>query len=152
LKPVNTEGKDYYEIKHAFAGNLKKAILMLLPVVSDTFKRQLGEEEEILMNISDMIMNVYVFESTLLRVEKLDKEGFKQDIKVYRDILDVLTRDTLQKTYSNAFDAIGSFAEGDLKDKLSNALRTLTKADPTNVKESRRSIASKLNDDGMYKF
>jgi alkylation response protein AidB-like acyl-CoA dehydrogenase len=152
LKPVYTEGKDYYEIKHAFAGNLKKAILMLLPVVSDTFKRQLGEEEEILMNISDMIMNVYVFESTLLRVEKLDKEGFKQDIKVYRDILDVLTRDTLQKTYSNAFDAIGSFAEGDLKDKLSNALRTLTKADPTNVKESRRSIASKLNDDGMYKF
>ena len=48
---------------------------MLLPVVSDTFKRQLGEEEEILMNISDMIMSVYVFESTLLRVEKLEKEG-----------------------------------------------------------------------------
>ncbi|MCB2208220.1 MAG: acyl-CoA dehydrogenase family protein [Bacteroidetes bacterium] len=152
LKPVDTEGKDYYEIKHAFAANLKKAILMLLPVVSNTFKRQLGEEEEILMNISDMIMSVYVFESTLLRVEKLEKEGFKKDIKIYRDILDVLTRDTLQKTYSNAFDAIGSFAEGDLKDKLSNALRTLTKADPTNVKESRRSIADKLNDDGIYNF
>ena len=152
LKPVETAGKDYYEIKHAFASNLKKAILMLLPVVSDTFKRQLGEEEEILMNISDMIMSVYVFESTLLRVEKLEKEGFKKDIKVYRDILDVLTRDTLQKTYSNAFDAIGSFAEGELKEKLSNALRALTKADPTNVKESRRSIANKLNEDGVYKF
>jgi hypothetical protein len=125
---------------------------MLLPVVSDTFKRQLVHEEEILMNISDMIMSVYVFESTLLRVEKLEKEGIKQDIKVYRDILDVLTRDTLQKTYSNAFDAIGSFAEGEQKDSLCNALRTLTKADPTNVKESRRSIANKLNDDGMYKF
>ncbi len=152
LKAVETAGKDYYEIKHAFAGNLKKAILMLLPVVSDTFKRQLGEEEEILMNISDMIMSVYVFESTLLRVEKLEKEGFKKDIEIYRDILDVLTRDTLQKTYSNAFDAIGSFAKGEQKDALSNALRTLTKADPTNVKESRRRIADKLNDDGMYKF
>jgi len=152
LKAVETAGKDYYEIKHAFASNLKKAILMLLPVVSDTFKRQLGEEEEILMNISDMIMSVYVFESTLLRVEKLEKEGFKQDIKIYRDILDVLTRDTLQKTYSNAFDAIGSFAKGEQKDALSNALRTLTKADPTNVKESRRRIANKLNDDGVYKF
>jgi alkylation response protein AidB-like acyl-CoA dehydrogenase len=152
LKAVETAGKNYYEIKHAFAGNLKKAILMLLPVVSDTFKRQLGEEEEILMNISDMIMSVYVFESTLLRVEKLEKEGFKKDIEIYRDILDVLTRDTLQKTYSNAFDAIGSFAKGEQKDALSNALRTLTKADPTNVKESRRRIADKLNDDGMYKF
>ena len=152
LKAVETDGKDYYEIKHAFANNLKKAILMLLPVVSDTFKRQLGEEEEILMNISDMIMSVYVFESTLLRVEKLEKEGIKQNIKVYRDILDVLTRDTLQKTYSNAFDAIGSFAKGEQKDALCDALRTLTKADPTNVKESRRRIADKLNDDGMYKF
>ena len=79
-------------------------------------------------------------------------ETFKSDIKVYKDILDVLTRDTLQKTYSNAFDAIGSFAEGEQKDALCNALRTLTKADPTNVKESRRSIADKLNDDGLYKF
>ena len=152
LEAVVTEGKDYYEIKHAFASNLKKAILMLLPVVSDTFKRQLVQEEEILTNISDMIMNVYVYESTLLRVEKIEKEGLKSEIKVYRDILDVLTRDTLQKTYSNAFDAIGSFAEGDQKDALCNALRTLTKADPTNVKESRRSIADKLNDDGLYKF
>jgi len=152
LEAVVTEGKEYYEIKHAFASNLKKAILMLLPVVSDTFKRQLVQEEEILTNISDMIMNVYVYESTLLRVEKIEKEGLKSDIKVYRDILDVLTRDTLQKTYSNAFDAIGSFAEGDQKDALCNALRTLTKADPTNVKESRRSIADKLNDDGLYKF
>jgi len=152
LEAVVTEDKDYYEIKHAFASNLKKAILMLLPVVSDTFKRQLVQEEEILTNISDMIMNVYVYESTLLRVEKIEKEGLKPDIKVYRDILDVLTRDTLQKTYSNAFDAIGSFAEGDQKNALCNALRTLTKADPTNVKESRRSIADKLNDDGLYKF
>ena len=152
LEAVVTKGKDYYEIKHAFASNLKKAILMLLPVVSDTFKRQLVHEEEILTNISDMIMNVYVYESTLLRVEKIEKEELKTDIKVYRDILDVLTRDTLQKTYSNAFDAIGSFAEGDQKNELCNALRTLTKADPTNVKESRRSIADKLNDDGLYKF
>ncbi len=152
LEAVVTEGKDYYEVKHAFASNLKKAILMLLPVVSDTFKRQLVQEEEILTNISDMIMNVYVYESTLLRIEKIEKEGLKSDVKVYRDILDVLTRDTLQKTYSNAFDAIGSFAEGDQKDALCNALRTLTKADPTNVKESRRSIADKLNDDGLYKF
>jgi len=152
LQAVETEGKDYYEIKHAFVSNLKKTILMLLPVVTDTFKRDLVHEEEIQMNISDMIMHVYVFESTLLRVEKIEKEGLKPDAKIYRDILDVLTRNTLQKTYSNAFDAIGSFAEGDLKEKLCSALRTLTKADPTNVKESRRNIADKLNDDGLYKF
>ena len=152
LQAVETEGKDYYEIKHAFVSNLKKTILMLLPVVTDTFKRDLVHEEEIQMNISDMIMHVYVFESTLLRVEKIEKEGLKPDAKIYRDILDVLTRNTLQKTYSNAFDAIGSFAEGDLKEKLCSALRTLTKADPTNAKESRRNIADKLNDDGLYKF
>lgn len=151
IKEVDESG-DYYEVKQSFISNLKKAVLMLLPVVSDTFKRKLMFEEEILMNISDMIMNIYVLESTKLRVEKMDKNQLKGDISLYKDILDVLTKESIQNIYNSGFDAIGSFAEGEQHKSLFEALGKLTKAYPVNVKEARRRIADKLIDDGLYKY
>ncbi len=145
-------GEDYYQIKYAYVKNLKKAVLMLLPVVQDTFKRKLMFEEEILMNISDMIMNIYILESTLLRVNKLEKNALKTNISYYKDILDVLTQDTAGSVYKSGFDTIGSFAEGEQKVVLCTAMGTLTKAQSINVKEARRRIADKLIDDGLYKF
>ncbi len=145
-------GDDYYQIKYAYVKNLKKAVLMLLPVVQNTFKRKLMFEEEILMNISDMIMNIYILESTLLRVNKLEKNALKTNISYYKDILDVLTQDTAGSVYKSGFDTIGSFAEGKQKVILCNAMGILTKAQSINVKEARRRIADKLIDDGLYKF
>jgi len=152
LTSVDMTSGDYYETKHTFVGNLKKAVLMLLPAIQDTFKRKLMFEEEILMNISDMTMNLYVLESTLLRVEKLDKNNLKQNISVYKDMLDVLTQDIAGEVYKSGFDAIGSFAEGDQKKVLCNALGTLTKSYSINVKDARRRIADKLIEDEIYKF
>ena len=125
---------------------------MLLPVISEKFSRKLMFEEEILMNISDMIMNVYVLESTLLRVEKLDKNNMKQDMSLYKDILDVFNQETIHMIYQSGFDAIGSFAEGEQKKQLIELLETLTKSESVNVKEARRRISDKLIDDGLYKF
>jgi hypothetical protein len=152
IKPVDMTGGDYYETKHAYVKNLKKAVLLLLPAVQETFKRKLMFEEEILMNISDMIMNIYILESTLLRVEKMDKNGLKTDISPYQSMLNVLTQDISGSIYKSGFDAIGSFAKGDQKAGLCDALGTLTKAYSINVKEERRKIADKVIDEGRYIF
>jgi hypothetical protein len=152
IASVDMSEGDYYEAKHAYVKNLKKAVLLLLPAVQETFKRKLMFEEEILMNISDMIMNIYILESTLLRVEKMDKNGLKTDISIYQSMLNVLTQDIAGSIYKSGFDAIGSFAEGDQKARLCNALGTLTKAYSINVKEERRKIADKVIDEGRYIF
>lgn len=152
MKAVDPDTEDYYTFKHQLVKNLKKSVLMLLPAVQDTFQRKLMHEEEVLMNISDMIMNVYVLESTLLRVEKLDKKGLKSKIGLYKDMLDVLTQETTQMVHQSGFDCIGSFAEGENKKKLCEALNTLTKIYSVNVKDARRRIAEQLTDDGLYKF
>ena len=151
VKAVETTD-DYYGTKHAQLANLKKTVLMLLPLVQDTFKRKLMFEEEILMGISDMIMSVYILESTLLRVEKLDKKNMKTDIGLYKDILDVVMNEHTQDIHKSGFDVVGAFAEGEQKNTLSEALYKLTKSSPINVKEARRRIADKLIDDGLYKF
>ncbi|MEJ2594173.1 MAG: acyl-CoA dehydrogenase family protein [bacterium] len=152
LQPLDETETDYYSLKHAFVNNLKKAILVLIPAVSDKFGRKLMFEEEILMNISDMIMNVYVLESTLLRIEKLDKKGLKSNVDIYRDILNVLTHNMGQRITDSGLDAIGSFAEGNDLKELTDTLYKLTRIAPINVKESRRRIADKLIDEGTYRF
>jgi alkylation response protein AidB-like acyl-CoA dehydrogenase len=142
---------DYYSVKKAQTNHLKKVVLMLLPLAQDTFQRKLMFEEEILMNIADAIMHVYVLESTALRVEKLERMN-KENLSLYQDILDVLTHSTIQKVHQVAFDAIGSIAEGEQLEKYTTVLNKLTYAPASNVKESRRRIADQLIDDGIYKF
>ncbi len=151
IESVSSNG-DYYETKQHFINNLKNAALILIPVIADTFKRKLMFEEEILMNISDMIMNIYVLESTKLRVEKMEKVHNTNNILLYKDMLDILTYDLVHQVSKSGFDAIGSFAEGEQHIKLSEAMAKLTKIEPINIKEARRRIADKLIDDGLYKF
>lgn len=152
LEPVNSLNGEYYHVKQQNILNLKKAILLLISVVSDTFQRKLMFEEEILMNIADMIMHIYMLESTKLRVEKMEKVYAVNNIAIYKDILDVLTHDMVQSVYKSGFDMIGSFAKGNQRNTLCDALDKLTKSYAVNVKDARRRIADKLIDDGVYKF
>ncbi len=150
ISPVDFT-KDYYSVKKAQTNHLKKVVLMLLPLAQDTFQRKLMFEEEILMNIADAITDVYILESNVLRVEKLESMN-KENIFLYKDILDVLTHSMVQNVHQVAFDAIGSIAEGELLEKYTTALNKLTYAPAFNVKEARRRIADRLIDDMVYKF
>ncbi len=151
LEPLTFSG-EYYADKHALVSNLKSLVLHLIPLVQEKFGRKLMFEEEVLMNLSDMMMYIYVLESTLLRVEKLDKKGFKDNIGVYMDILDVLTHNLTKEIRSAGFDAIGSFAEGDELNSLYDMLKKFAGTKPLNVKEARRRIADKLIEDNRYNF
>jgi len=143
---------DYYADKHALVDNFKNILLYLIPQVQEKFGRKLMFEEEILMNLADIMMNVYILESTLLRVEKLDKKGLKHDISVYKDILDVLTQNLSNEIYVSGYEAIGSFAEGEEKGELLKLFNNFAKSEPFNIKDARRRIADKLIDDNFYNF
>ena len=51
---------------------MKKAILMVLGKTSQIFKDKLEDQQELLLNISDMIIELYMAESALLRTEKIN--------------------------------------------------------------------------------
>lgn len=149
--------KSYYEEKEEYIKNFKNAILMILGDASEHFKRKFVLEQEIWLNISDMIIQLYVTESTLLRVNKLEimKEENDEDpdsISIYKDMLDVLIYDAANAIYKAGCDAVNSFTMGKERFLLLESLLKFTQVGPVNVKEKRRAIADKLIEDNKYKF
>jgi hypothetical protein len=142
--------EDYFEEKKRYVGNFKKAILLCIHGASKQFGKGLISEQEVLNNIADMMMETYVAESLLLRVEKLGK--MKDDISVYKDILDADIYETADIVRKSAKDAICSFADGETMPLLLDAAEKLTMVKSINIKESRRRIADKLIEDNCYKF
>jgi alkylation response protein AidB-like acyl-CoA dehydrogenase len=144
------QGGDYFQEKGRCVLNFKKLALMTIHGASEQFKKSLVNEQEVLNNIAEIIMDIYILESLKLRVEKL--ESMKGVIPVYRDILDVNAYDTAAKIRKSSMDAINSFAKPEVVSKLAGAVDALTRVAPVNVKDARRRIADKLIEDNLYKF
>jgi alkylation response protein AidB-like acyl-CoA dehydrogenase len=145
-----TSEEDYYREKMRYIRNFKKVILICLHGATKEFGKNLVNEQEVLNNIAEMMMNTYVSESLVLRVDK--REILKGSAAVYKDIVDVNVYDTAGKIRKSACDAIYSFASPDIAGKLLKAIDILSKVGGVNVKNARRRIANKLIEDGVYKF
>jgi hypothetical protein len=143
-------GEDYSEEKLRYTRNFKKATLLLVHKASKKYEKQLVHEQEILNNLSVMVMQIYATESTALRVQKMIGMKCDAESDLYKKMLDVLIYDAAAKIRKEALDAIYSIAPDD--DKLVNAVESLTKVEGVNTREARRAIANKLIEDNVYKF
>jgi len=143
---------DYFEDKAANIKNFKKAVLLAIHCSSEKFQRKLVHEQEVMNNISDIISEIYVAESLMLRVSK--KESMSGgELSLYRDILDTFIYDAAAKIRKLSTDAFYSLGESEEEEsRLVGAADILTTVKGVNVKEARRRIADKLIEDNKYKF
>ena len=144
------EGETYFEEKSRFIKNFKKAVMLAVHGAAVQFGKNLVQEQEVMNNLSDMIIEVYISESTVLRVQKL--ESMKGESAIYRAILDVNIYDAAHKIYKAALDAVHSFATPPDIERFKKAIHILTETGCVNIKEARRLIANKLISDHSYKF
>ena len=141
---LETEGK--------YIANFKKAVLLIAGAAVQKLMMQLSKEQEVLMNIADMLIDLYITESTYLRVSKLCSMKGEVASGVQLDMLRTLLCDASDRMHKAGKDAINSFAEGDEQRMLLMGLKRYTKVNPYNVKESRRRIAAKLLEENKYCF
>ncbi len=143
---------DYHEQNKQYITNFKKATLLITKLAIDKLGRKIAGEQEILFNLADMMMQVYVAESNALRIEKMDKVIKKHDIDLYKDILNVLQYESGQIIYKAGLDATICLAEENEQEKIINALNYFTKVKPFNFIDARRRIANKLIEDNRYTY
>jgi alkylation response protein AidB-like acyl-CoA dehydrogenase len=151
-----TDGKydneDYYTEKLRFVKNFKSIILLVIHGAAKHFDNKFVHEQEVMNNISDMMMETYVSESTLLRVEKVESLKGPETASIYKEILDVYVYDAAGKIRKSAYDAVNSFATGEMAGKLLKSIEILTKVSAVNIRNARRKIADKLIEENVYKF
>ena len=65
--------------KDKFIENFKYLFFVLSKYATDSFGRALEHEQEIIMHLADILAEIYVLESTYLRIQKLEKEMDNND-------------------------------------------------------------------------
>ncbi|MBO0940032.1 acyl-CoA dehydrogenase family protein [Fibrella sp. HMF5335] len=132
--------------------NLKKAVLMVAGSAAQKFMGKLSHEQEILMNIADMAIEVYVAESVLLRVEKTIGIKGEAAMALQKDIAMAYLHEAVEKINNAGRAAITSFAEGDELRVMLMGLKRFTKIEPINLKDARRRVADAMIAENKYIF
>lgn len=124
-----------------YISNFKKAILMTAGSAVQKLMMQLPKEQEILMGISDMMIETYVSESLLLRTQKLVELKGEGNCQVEIAIMKSYIYDACDKINKSGKDILNSFAEGDELRMMLMGLKRFTKHEPFNVKLNKRIVA-----------
>ncbi|QHV98443.1 acyl-CoA dehydrogenase family protein [Spirosoma endbachense] len=132
--------------------NLKKAALMVAGAAVQKFMMNLSNEQEILMNVADMAIEIYVAESVLLRVEKLIGIKGEDAVTLQKQMATVYLHEAVEKVNNAGRAAITSFAEGDELRGMLMGLKRFTKIEPMNLKDARRQIADAIIAENKYIF
>ncbi len=132
--------------------NLKKAALMIAGAAVQKFMMKLSHEQEILMNVANMIIEIYNAESALLRAEKLISIKGEGAVSLQKDMALVNLQDAVAACQIAGREAIQSFAEGDELRVMLMGLKRFTKVEPLNTKNARRRIADAMLTENKYNF
>ena len=130
--------------------NFKKAILLVAGSAVQKLGKKIASEQEILMNISDMLITAYLAESSLLRVSKMSLNASISNMAISSAIVKVYFYDAADQISKSAKDALHSFVEGDELKMSLMGIKRFTKSESLNCKELRRSIAVHVISKGMY--
>lgn len=127
----------------------KKAILMVAGSAVQKFMMEFEKEQEIMMNLADMLIDLYAAESTILRVEKL--RSMKPESSVlFENIAKCFMSDALERINLSGKHAVTAFAEGDELRMMLLGLKRFTKYEPINTTAVRRDVANYIIEAGGY--
>ncbi len=147
---------DYDELfaeEKALLAKLKKAFLMVAGSAVQKFGTELDKHQQLLMAASDMLIEIYMAESAILRTEKLVAKIGEDAAKIQIAMTRLYLYHATDIISSKGKEGIVSFAEGDEQRMMLMGLRRFTKYDNMpNVIALRDIIADKVIAENEYCF
>ena len=130
---------------------MKKTALIVIGLAMQTHGDRLGEEQELLMRLSDLVMETFAAESATLRALGAD-EARHLRAALYADAARIYTHDAALRVDAHARVAIAALASGDMLRTALAGLRRLLKVSPVDTIAARRRIADAVVADRGYPF
>ncbi len=135
-----------------YVRNLKKCFLAVAGLTVQNLMMELQKEQEILMNLSDMMSEIYLCESAILRVKKLAIVKGEDFIGDRVAMAQVFINDAIERLAVSAKNVAAAWAEGDNLRMLMMAIKRYTKHEFVNTKKLRRQVADTLLKSGCFCF
>lgn len=122
---------------------LKSTFLYVSGMAGKKLKKKIADEQEIILNLSTMLQEVYIGESAFLKVKKLESmpNSDKDKLKIQQKMVQLFLYEALAKVRKSALDAVASFATGSELWRHEKVINILLKPYRINPKELRRDIA-----------
>ncbi|GEC79407.1 acyl-CoA dehydrogenase family protein [Flavobacterium aquatile] len=150
------ETPDYTELfaeEKELVGKLKKAFLMVAGGAVQKYGPDLDGHQQLLMAAADMLIEIYMAESTILRTEKLAKKEGEDKVKEQIAMAKLYLYKAVDVVTQKGKESIISFAEGDEQRMMLMGLRRFTKyTNMPNIVGLRETITNKLVAENSYCF
>lgn len=147
---------DYSELmaeEKEMIAKLKKVFLMVAGAAVQKFGPELESHQQLLMAAADILIEIYMAESTVLRVEKLAKKEGADKVQEQIAMAQLYLYKAVDIVNQKGKEGIVSFAEGDEKRMMLMGLKRFTKyTNMPNVIGLREKIAAKLIAENKYVY
>ena len=141
LQQAESQTAEAADAELSLVRKAKKIALLTLGVAHQKHGAQLDQQQEVIMNISDIIVEVFAMESSLLRSRKLAATGSGANAA---DACAVYLRDAMARVEFSSKTVLGACAHGDDLRRHLSRLRDYASHDPVNTIALRRQIAGRL--------
>jgi alkylation response protein AidB-like acyl-CoA dehydrogenase len=130
----------------------KKIALLVAGAAVQKYMMKLGDEQEILASISDIVIEVFAMESALLRAMKSMEKFGDERSQIQKAMVKVYVNDAFGRVEGFARQALAAIAEGDVLRTQLSALKKISRFTPVNTVALRREIANAVIKVGRYPF
>jgi len=152
LEPVRFDEPDGLNFEEKTIDIAKRIGLFVIGAAYDKYKKSLRDEQELIGMISNIVIEIYALESTLLRSQKMlhskEPERAATPIKMTK----VLFHNSLEKISLLATRALETIGNGEPLKKNLETIKKLTVSPPLNTVTLRRTIADSMIRYGRYTF
>ncbi|WP_047151028.1 acyl-CoA dehydrogenase family protein [Aneurinibacillus tyrosinisolvens] len=145
-----TESTEVLETESKMLEAAKKAFLMVGGTAVQKYMNKIEQEQEILENLSNIIIAVYAMESALLRAKKTASRKGEAVAQQQIDMTRAYFHDVWSDIEKWAKEALAATSEGDMLRTQLSILKKLLRVNPVNTIALKREIATRIIDAEQY--
>ncbi|MFC0780068.1 acyl-CoA dehydrogenase family protein [Flavobacterium sp. HJSW_4] len=144
---------ELFSEEKVIVANLKKVFLMVAGSAVQKYGPDLDSHQQLLMAAADILIEIYMAESTILRTEKLAKSQGEDKVQEQIAMAKLYLYKAVDIVNLRGKEGIASFSEGDEQRMMLMGLKRFTKyTNLPNVVALREKIAEKLVAENSYCF
>jgi alkylation response protein AidB-like acyl-CoA dehydrogenase len=131
---------------------VKKTFLLVAGAALEKHRDRLAEQQEIVAELSDIVMECYAIESSLRRVQKSEAARGQASSAVMADAARVFLHDAADRVETGARRALAAVLEGDMLRTQLSVLRRFLKREPADTIAMRQRVSAAIQAGDRYPF